>query len=59
MSLASIQRKHNLAMMKKSSHKMLQICLSPKKAKEDVDLMGYLYAGKLNVIKTHVRSKKR
>lgn len=54
-----VQKNYEKRMRKRKNRKMFAICLSPKKAREDVDFINYLYAGKLSVLKTHIRSKKR
>lgn len=57
--IKKLQQEYEDRMINKTSHKMPGICLSPKKAKEDVDINNYYYSCKLSAMKRHIRAKKR
>lgn len=56
--LATLQKRMNERMKKRRPKKMLHICLSPKKAKEDTDFIGYLFEVKRVSITKRPYSKK-
>ena len=56
--LSTVQKHINERMKKRRPKKMLHICLSPKKAREDVDFIGYLFENKKISITKRAYSQK-
>lgn len=58
MSLKQIQDKINKRFKNRQKRKLYNICLSPAKAKEDVDFVSYIFDGKQRTIKNRPPSQK-